>query len=70
MVGDTNEKATKSMYKRSHEGRKKTSKRKSTLWRVFTSQIYTFMFDSNVVLLGLTCMAQREASCACVILVM
>ena len=46
MVGDTNEKATKSMYKRSHEGRKKTSKRKSTLWRVFTSQIYTFMFDS------------------------
>ena len=43
--------------------------KKSTLWRVFTSQTHTFKFNSTVVLLELTRMAQREASCACVILV-
>ena len=72
-VGDTEkEKARKSMYKRSQKGKKRTrlsAKEKSTC-RVFTSQIYTFMFDSTVVLLELTRTALRGALDACIILVL
>ena len=47
----------------------KVQKEKSTSWRIYTSQIYTFVFGSTIALLELTHTALREALCACEILV-
>ena len=71
MVGDTEkEKAMSQCTKEAKKARREIDKVQNRKARcgVITSQIYTFMFDSTVVLLELTRSARCEASCACVIL--